>query len=55
MDGDVANLTELVELKNKYNAILIVDEAHALGCFGQTGAGLCEHKGILDAVDIIVG
>jgi len=54
MDGDVANLTELVELKNKYNAILIVDEAHALGCFGQTGAGLCEHKGILDAVDIIV-
>ncbi|MHC5157678.1 MAG: 8-amino-7-oxononanoate synthase [Planctomycetota bacterium] len=54
MDGDVANLRELVELKNRYNAILIVDEAHSLGCFGPTGAGLCEQKGILDEVDIIV-
>lgn len=55
MDGDLANLVELVELKKKYNAILIVDEAHALGCFGQTGAGLCEQAGVLDDVDIIVG
>ena len=54
MDGDVASLRELVELKNKYNAILIVDEAHSLGCFGQTGAGLCEQEGVLDEVDIIV-
>ena len=54
MDGDTANLTELVELKNKYDAILIVDEAHSLGCFGQTGAGLCEQEGILEQVDIIV-
>ncbi|MHC4854984.1 MAG: aminotransferase class I/II-fold pyridoxal phosphate-dependent enzyme, partial [Planctomycetota bacterium] len=54
MDGDVANLRELVELKNRYNAILIVDEAHSLGCFGPTGAGLCEQEGILDEVDIIV-
>jgi 8-amino-7-oxononanoate synthase len=54
MDGDVAHLTELVELKNKYNAILIVDEAHSLGCFGQTGAGLCEQEGLLEQVDIIV-
>ncbi|MDH4202146.1 MAG: pyridoxal phosphate-dependent aminotransferase family protein [Phycisphaerae bacterium] len=54
MDGDVANLRELVELKNKYGAILIVDEAHSLGCFGPTGAGLCEQEGILDEVDIIV-
>ena len=54
MDGDIANLRELVDLKNKYNAILIVDEAHSLGCFGPTGAGLCEQEGILDAVDIIV-
>jgi 8-amino-7-oxononanoate synthase len=54
MDGDTANLTDLVELKDRYNAILIVDEAHSLGCFGPTGAGLCELEGILDEVDIIV-
>ncbi len=54
MDGDAANLAELVELKKRCNAILIVDEAHALGCFGPTGAGLCEQAGILDEVDIIV-
>ena len=54
MDGDAANLTELIELKKRYNAILIVDEAHALGCFGSTGAGLCEQEGILEEVDIIV-
>jgi 8-amino-7-oxononanoate synthase len=54
MDGDAANLKELVELKNKYNAILIVDEAHSVGCFGPSGAGLCEQEGVLEAVDIIV-
>ncbi|MBW2409994.1 MAG: 8-amino-7-oxononanoate synthase [Deltaproteobacteria bacterium] len=54
MDGDTSNLTELVELKNKYNAFLIVDEAHGLGCFGSTGAGLSEQEGILEQVDIIV-
>lgn len=54
MDGDVADLQELVGLKKKYNAILIVDEAHSLGCFGPTGAGLCEQEGILNEVDIIV-
>jgi 8-amino-7-oxononanoate synthase len=54
MDGDAADLPRLVELKKKYNAVLIVDEAHALGCFGATGAGLCEQTGVLDDVDIIV-
>lgn len=54
MDGDVANLRELVELKKKYNAILVVDEAHSLGCYGPTGAGLCEQEGILDEVDIVI-
>ena len=54
MDGDMADLVALVKLKKKYNTILIVDEAHALGCFGQTGAGLCEQAGVLDEVDIIV-
>jgi 8-amino-7-oxononanoate synthase len=54
MDGDTAHLAELVELKKKYTAILIVDEAHSLGCFGDTGAGLCEQEGVLDQVDIII-
>ena len=54
MDGDVADIAALVELKNTYNAILIVDEAHSVGCMGQTGAGLCEDLGLLDEVDIVV-
>jgi 8-amino-7-oxononanoate synthase len=54
MDGDVAQLAELVELKNKYDAILIVDEAHSLGCIGDTGVGLCEQENILDNVGIII-
>ncbi len=54
MDGDFAELKKLIELKKKYNAYLIVDEAHAFGCFGDTGAGLTQELGILDDVDIVV-
>ena len=54
MDGICANLKRLVELKNKYNAILIVDEAHSVGCMGKTGAGLAEELGLLDKIDIII-
>ncbi len=54
MDGDKADLQALVELKKKYAAILIVDEAHALGCLGQRGAGLAEEVGVLEDVDIVV-
>jgi 8-amino-7-oxononanoate synthase len=54
MDGDFADLKKLVELKKKYNAYLIVDEAHAFGCFGNTGAGLAQELGVLDDVDIVV-
>ena len=54
MDGNTAELKGLVELKNAYDAILIVDEAHAVGCLGRTGAGLAEQLGVLDQVDIIV-
>jgi len=54
MDGDTANLKTLVELKNKYNAILIVDEAHAVGCMGERGAGLAEERDVLNEVDIVV-
>lgn len=56
MDGDMAPLVELCRLKNEFpKIILYVDEAHALGCFGQHGLGLCEEFGIIPKVDIIVG
>lgn len=54
MDGDAADLKTLVELKNKYNAILIVDEAHSVGCMGNRGAGLAEELGILDQIDMVI-
>ncbi len=55
MDGDIADLEKLVELKEKFNCILILDEAHAFGVFGQIGLGVCETLGIIDKVDLIVG
>ncbi len=54
MDGDTADLPALVRLKQRYGAVLVVDEAHALGCLGPTGAGLAEQQGVLKDVDIVV-
>ena len=55
MEGDVAKLPEIVDLSKKYNASIMVDEAHSLGVFGKTGAGICEHFGVSDDVDLIMG
>ena len=48
MEGDEAKLPEMVALAKKYNASLYVDEAHTLGFYGKTGAGICEHYDILE-------
>lgn len=53
MDGDIAPLKELVELKKKYNCMLMVDEAHAFGVFSKNLAGVCSNLNILDDIDII--
>jgi len=55
MDGDLAPLREIVELKQKYGAILMVDEAHAGGVFGSAGKGLAEAEGVCQDVDINMG
>lgn len=55
MEGDVAKLPEIVALSKKYNASIFVDEAHSLGVFGKTGAGICEHFGATNDVDLIMG
>lgn len=55
MEGDLAKLPKMVELKKKYNASLMVDEAHGLGVFGRQGRGTCDHFGVTDDVDLIMG
>ncbi len=55
MEGDIANLPEIVRLKDKYNASIMVDEAHGLGVLGREGRGTCDHFGVTDDVDLIMG
>ncbi|HJV45924.1 MAG TPA: 8-amino-7-oxononanoate synthase [Bacillota bacterium] len=55
MDGDIAPLVDLVTLKERYNAILMVDEAHSSGIFGTKGEGLVHHFQLQDKVDIQMG
>lgn len=54
MDGDTADLQNLVKLKNKHNAYLILDEAHAFGCIGPNGAGLADQLNLLEEIDIFI-
>lgn len=55
MEGDLANLPEIVKLKKKYNASIMVDEAHGIGVFGKEGKGVCDYFGVTDDVDLIMG
>jgi 5-aminolevulinate synthase len=55
MDGDVAPIKEICDLADKYNAMTYIDEVHAVGLYGQFGAGYLEKLGLTDRVDIING
>ena len=55
MEGDLAKLPEMVELKHKYNCSIMVDEAHGLGVFGNQGRGVCDHFGLSDEIDLVMG
>ncbi len=56
MEGDLAKLPEIIELKHKYqNVSVMVDEAHGIGVFGRGGRGVCDHFGLTDEVDLIMG
>lgn len=55
MEGDVAKLPEIQALCDKYDATLMVDEAHGLGVFGREGRGVTDHFGLLDKTELIMG
>jgi len=55
MEGDLANLPEVVALSKKYNAKIMVDDAHGIGVMGKNGRGTCEHFGVEDDVDLLMG
>jgi glycine C-acetyltransferase len=53
MDGDIANLKQICDLAEKYDALVMVDDSHATGVLGRTGRGSLEHWGVMGRVDII--
>ena len=55
MEGDIIKLPELVHLAEKYNASIMVDDAHSLGVLGKNGSGTASHFGLTDKVDLIMG
>jgi glycine C-acetyltransferase len=55
MDGDIAKLDQIVPLAEKYNALVMIDDAHSTGFLGKTGRGTPEYRGVLGKIDIITG
>jgi glycine C-acetyltransferase len=55
MDGTIANLGEIVDLAEKYNALTMIDDAHATGFLGKTGRGTHEYRAVIGKIDIITG
>jgi glycine C-acetyltransferase len=55
MDGDLARLDQICELADRYDAVVIVDDAHATGVFGPTGGGSAEHFALTERVDVVTG
>ena len=55
MDGDIANLPGIIELSEKYNGTVMVDDAHSLGVIGEGGRGVSSHFGLTDRTDLIMG
>ncbi|MBO8440008.1 MAG: pyridoxal phosphate-dependent aminotransferase family protein [bacterium] len=55
MEGDLAKLPEITALSGRYDGSIMVDEAHGLGVFGRNGRGVCDHFGVTDKVDVIMG
>jgi 8-amino-7-oxononanoate synthase len=55
MEGDIANLPEIIDLARKYNSRVMVDDAHSIGVLGENGRGTAEHFSLEDEVDIIMG
>jgi 8-amino-7-oxononanoate synthase len=55
MDGDIIDLPSTVRLAEKYNAMIMIDDAHAIGVIGEKGSGTASHFGLTDKVDLIMG
>ena len=55
MEGDIAPIPKMVELCEKYNASIMIDDAHGLGVIGENGSGTASHFGLTDKVDLIMG
>ena len=55
MEGEVADVKKMVELAKKYNAAVMIDEAHGIGVFGEGGRGVCHAQGVAKDVDLIMG